>query len=78
MDKRTLYTWILLLVFTVLAGFLSGAAQQYAVVGILLLSAVKFMGVAFEFMDLRAAHNFWKVIVSAYILVFLGIVLLII
>ncbi len=78
MDKRTLYTWILLLVFTVLAGILSGTAQKYAVVGILVLSAIKFMGVAFEFMDLRDAHIFWKIVVTAYVLVFMGIVLIMI
>ncbi len=78
MDKRTLYTWILLLVFTVLAGVLSDTVQKYAVVGILILSAIKFMGVAFEFMDLKVAHNFWKIAVMAYLLVFMGIVLIII
>ncbi len=78
MDKRTLYTWALLLVFTILAGIVSVTNLKYAVVAILVLSAVKFMGVAFEFMDLKIAHNFWKIAVSAYILVFLGIVLIMI
>ncbi len=78
MDKRTLYTWALLLLFTLLAGITSGTAQKYAGVAILVLSAVKFMGVAFEFMDLKVAHNFWKIAVTAYILVFMGIVLILI
>ncbi len=78
MDKRTLYTWAILLVLTILAGILSGTVQEYAVVGILVLSAIKFMGVAFEFMDLKVAHNFWKIAITAYVLVFMGIVLIII
>lgn len=78
MDKRTLYTWALLLIFTLFAGIASGTTQKYAVVAILVLSAIKFMGVAFEFMDLKVAHNFWKIAVTAYILVFMGIVLILI
>ena len=64
------------MVFTVLAGVLSDTVQKYAVVGILILSAIKFIGVAFEFMDLKVAHSFWKIAVTAYILIFLGIVYL--
>ncbi len=77
MVKRTLYIWVVLLVFTIVAGIVSSTAGKYAVVAILGLSAIKFMGVAFEFMDLKVAHTFWKVVVTAYLLVFLGIVLII-
>ncbi len=78
MDKRTFYTWALLLVFTILAGIVSRTVNNYAVVVILALSAIKFMGVAFEFMDLKVAHNFWKIAVTAYVLIFMGIILIII
>jgi len=78
MDKRTFYTWALLLVFTIIAGIVSRTVNNYAVVVILALSAIKFMGVAFEFMDLKVAHNFWKIAVTAYVLIFMGIILIII
>lgn len=78
MDKRTLYTWALLLVFTILAGIISSTVNKYAAVSILALSVIKFMGVAFEFMDLKVAHDFWKITVTAYVLVFMGIILIII
>jgi len=77
MAKRTQFTWILLLAFTIIVGLISMSLANYAITLILILSALKFMGVAFEFMDLKAAHSFWKIAVTAFLAVFIGIVLIV-
>ncbi len=66
------------MVCTVLAGIASSMSHKYAVILILGLSIIKFMGVAFEFMELKVAHNFWKIAIIVYVLVFAGILLIII
>lgn len=76
MAGRTLLIWIILLVFTLIAGLVSRIASDYTVAIILTLSVLKFIGVAFEFMDLKTAHNFWKITVTGYLVVFVGIVLI--
>lgn len=75
MAKRTQLTWILLLAFTVIVGLISMSSVNYAVTLILLLSLLKFIGVAFEFMDLRASHSFWKTILFIFLFLFMGIIL---
>lgn len=45
---------------------------------ILALFMVKFLGVAFYFMELKKAHVFWKSAVLIFVSVFLGIVLMVV
>ncbi len=46
--------------------------------GIILgLSAVKFWLVSFQFMEMKLAHPFWKVIIGVYLIAFVGAVWLI-
>lgn len=74
MVKRTQLTWIILLAFTVIVGLVSMSSMNYAIILILILTILKFLGVAFEFMDLKAAHSFWKTILLIFLFVFMGIV----
>lgn len=74
MAKRTQLTWIVLLAFTVIVGLISMSSVNYAVALILILSILKFIGVAFEFMDIRSAHSFWKTILLVFLFVFMGII----
>lgn len=77
MAKRTQLTWIVLLLITVIVGLISMSFMNYAVVLILMLSAVKFLGVAFEFMEIRTAHSFWKIAVVTFLMIFIGITLIV-
>jgi len=44
---------------------------------ILGLSAVKFMLVAFQFMEMKKAHSFWKFFIVFYLVVFVTVVSLV-
>lgn len=74
MKKETITTWIFLFVLTISATLFSNMSGKYVVFILLFLAALKFISVAFRFMELRKAHAFWK----GSILVFLGAFILII
>ncbi len=77
MNKQNVITWILLLLLTVIAGLVSSAHISYVIPLILLLAVLKFIGVAFNFMELRKANVFWGVLIIGFLVVFCGLVLLI-
>jgi len=77
MTKQNISTWILLLVLTVIAGLVSSTSLTYLVPLILILAVLKFIGVAFNFMEMKKAHVFWKILLISYLVVFCGIVLLV-
>ena len=78
MTKQNISTWILLLVLTVIAGLVSSTSLTYLVPLILILAVLKFIGVAFNFMEMKKAHVFWKILLISYLVVFCGIVLVVI
>ncbi|MDO9276746.1 MAG: cytochrome C oxidase subunit IV family protein [Lutibacter sp.] len=71
---------ILLLALTILAALVVtldiGLKAASAIM--IALFMVKFLGVAFYFMELKKAHVFWKSAVLIFASIFLGIVLLIV
>lgn len=75
MTKQNIITWVLLMILTVIAGLVSSANSVYIIPLILLLAVLKFMGVAFNFMELKKANVFWKVIVVCFLILFVGIIL---
>ena len=77
MNKQNIITWIILLILTVFAGLVSGTVLTYIVPLILLLAVLKFMGVAFKFMEMNKAHVFWKILLISYLVIFCGIVLMV-
>ena len=77
MTKQNIITWILLLVLTVIAGLVSSTSLTYVIPLILLLAVLKFIGVAFNFMEMKKANVFWKILLISYLVVFCGIVLLV-
>ncbi|WP_136468717.1 cytochrome C oxidase subunit IV family protein [Flagellimonas onchidii] len=77
MDKTTTITWVFLLVLTILASFLSGIQGIFLVISIMILAGLKFLGVAFEFMELKKAHSFWKIIILSFLILFITIILII-
>jgi len=77
MTKQHIFTWIILLVLTVISGLVSNVALTYVIPIIMILAVLKFMGVAFNFMEMKKANVFWKILIVGYLVVFCGIVLVI-
>lgn len=78
--KLSLKVWIVLILITVITALVSNSAlvKTVTVTIILMLSAMKFLGVSFYFMELRKAHNFWKYSISIFLFVIIGALILII
>lgn len=72
MKKEFVITWILLLFLTSVSAFISYQYNNgdYLVHLIMLLAGLKFIGVAFNFMDLKKAHSFWKITTIVFIIFF--------
>ncbi len=77
MTRNNIITWSLLMVLTVLAGLSSTFAGQYLVPLVLSLALLKFIGVAFNFMEMRKAQIMWRVLIIGYLAVFSIVLLLI-
>lgn len=73
--KKSTLTWIGLLILTAVSALLSLLDGTYVIWGILCLAALKFIGVAFNFMELRKAHVFWKTATFLFLILFVAIVL---
>ena len=76
MKNTATLTWIILIVLTITSALASKFENVYVVFIILILSALKFIGIAFQFMEIKKAHVFWKTIIIGFVFVF-GIGLLI-
>ena len=80
MMKKDIYTLGFLVLLTISMAFLSYNFNEfeYIVFIILVLTLTKFSLVAFNFMELKKAHVFWKISLSAYLVLFIATILLII
>jgi len=78
MKKELFITWILLLFLTITSAFIANyyTNGDYLVQLILLLAVLKFIGVAFNFMELKKAHAFWKIATIAFIVLFFIFILI--
>ena len=76
--KGTTITLLILIVLTISVAIISNTGGLHTAILILFLSALKFIGIYFFFMDLRKAHVFWKIITCVYLIVFISIVWIII
>jgi len=74
--KNSILTLVVLIVLTIAVAIISKTSGVYVVGGILVLSALKFIGISFFFMDLRKAHPFWKISVCIYLFVFVSVLLI--
>lgn len=77
-DKNTIVL-ISLFVLTIGTAVASkfGSPLSWIVMVILGLSAIKFLLVAFQFMELKKAHKAWKILLVGYLIAFVGIVSLV-
>lgn len=67
MQKKLSCSYFGLLALTATVALLASFTLSKAiVVMILLLSVLKFSTVGFQFMDLKGAHPFWKILLAVY------------
>lgn len=73
--KRTFnITWLILILLTIISAVFANLDLAYTAIIILGLSFLKFIGVAFFFMELKKANVFWKVLLVAFLALLLGVV----
>ncbi len=75
MNKSAFITWLLLLVLTIISALISEVDSKFIVLLIMGLAALKFIGVAFKFMELNKAHAFWKTCLICFLFVYIILVL---
>jgi hypothetical protein len=67
MHQKLFITYTVLIALTFSGALLAGFSSNKAVVStIVALAMVKFLTVAFQFMELKEAHRFWKILLSLY------------
>ncbi|WNH14257.1 cytochrome C oxidase subunit IV family protein [Thalassobellus suaedae] len=76
MKNTATLTWVILIMLTITSALISKLESKYIVLTILILSALKFLGIAFQFMELKKANAFWKGIIIGFVVLFgIGILL---
>jgi len=74
MKKTTVYTLLALILLTISTALISNTHQlKLAALFILVLSGIKFLLVAFNFMELKKAHALWKIALISFLILFVGI-----
>lgn len=73
MSKPLTLTWIILVALTLISASFAQLGSAYTSLIVLALSVFKFIGIAFQFMEIKKAHAFWKIIILAFVLMFSGI-----
>ena len=71
-QKALVLLYILTIATALISTYYYGLSTFVAI--ILGLSAIKFMLVAFQFMEMKRANGFWKFIIIFYLVVFVGAV----
>lgn len=76
MKKKDIYTLGLLIALTLLTAFFSKNYEgaNYITTVILGLSIIKFLLISFQFMELKKANVFWKILLIGYLTIFFIIV----
>lgn len=72
---KTAITLGSLVVLTIVSAAVSNVENKYTILCILLLAALKFVGVSFYFMELKKAHTFWKGATIMFLILFVGLIL---
>lgn len=79
MKKQLTKVYIALILLTVLTAILSNNnTSKIVTIAILLISSIKFLVVAFQFMELKKANTAWKATLSLFLVFLIGIIALII
>lgn len=74
MERTFNITWIVLIALTILTAVFANVDMKYIAIVILGLSFLKFIGVAFFFMELKKANVFWRVLLVGFLGLLLTVV----
>ncbi len=67
-------SWILLILFTLGGSWLAGLPHAFPAL-VLILFALKFFIISYQYMDLRSAHPFWKYSINLIVLGFVSVII---
>ncbi|RLD74678.1 MAG: hypothetical protein DRJ10_16675 [Bacteroidetes bacterium] len=73
MNKKNTILWVvlmLLMLFNFWLAEMSATAAKWTLVVILMVTAIKFFGIVFQYMELKDANKGWKFIFVIFILIF--------
>jgi len=73
MNKKNTILWIVLMalmLFNFWIAEFSPASEKWALAVILIVTMVKFLGVAFRFMELKEANSGWRIIFFVFVFAF--------
>ncbi|OBX24401.1 MULTISPECIES: cytochrome C oxidase subunit IV family protein [Bizionia] len=76
-QKPFFYVLMVLIILTILSAVISNLEIGNTTEIIMILAAIKFLVVAFYFMELREAHALWKVLLIGCLTIFTGLVIII-
>ncbi|WP_417238260.1 cytochrome C oxidase subunit IV family protein [Bizionia sp.] len=76
-QKSFFYVLVVLLILTVISAVISNLELGNTTEIIMILAAIKFLIVAFYFMELREAHVLWKALLIGCLTLFTGLVIII-
>jgi Flp pilus assembly protein protease CpaA len=68
--KQFKLIYIILVLFTIVIAFISDIASKSLSEIIIIFSGLKFLLVAFYFMEMKSAHILWKGIIFGFIIIF--------
>lgn len=73
MQKKDIITLLFLVVLVLVTSLISLNSDGLKIVSaaILILSAIKFLTISFQFMELKKAHSFWKILISIFLVFFI-------
>jgi len=74
--KINTITWLALVTLIVISTLFSENGYKYSFVIISLLAVLKFLSVAFQFVEVKHAHLVWKIVSFLFVLVYLGGILI--
>ncbi|CAM1354656.1 cytochrome C oxidase subunit IV family protein [Tenacibaculum insulae] len=77
MNKLTITTWVSLVLLTIVSALFSNLENNLGAILIIGLATLKFLVVGFQFMEIKKAHTFWKVLLLFFIIIYAALVLII-
>jgi len=79
MKKKDIYTLGILIILTIATARFSNnsVSSKYIIFIVLGLSITKFLLVAFNFMELKKANSFWKIVLVSYLVIFSTIIFIV-
>lgn len=75
--KSAKITLGVLILLTVLSAIISNSEITYASEIILVLAGLKFIGIAYYFMELIKAHVLWRALIGVFVFVILAVIFVI-